>query len=918
MAQVSRHSLVSPCLGRWIFRRAVGLGVLLLLLGPASVTRAADSGPTILILHSYHADLGWTAGIMRAMQERLTARRPGLSLHVEYLDTKRNPGPEYRRDYLDGVLPQKLRNLTFDLVMTSDNDALTFVLRHRSDLFRGKPVVFCGVNGFRPSMLANDRLMTGVAEAPAFSETIQTALRLHPGTREVIFVGETLTDTGRSNHDVLAALQRKMQPAVQGEFWDNLASEQLREKLPRLQPGQLVFLASVIRGGEGQALTFEESARLVRKLSPVPIYGFWDFFIGQGIVGGKLTSSAGQGALAADVALRVLAGEVPASIPVTTDEANRFIFDYRELRRFGIGEEMLPVGSEVLNGPAGFYRLNKWQLWSGVCLILLLCLLVSLLCYTAIRGRRDGAALAERARLAALGAEVGRILTSGVVLRPTLQACAEALVRQTGSSFGRIWTVSADDPELLELQASAGLYTRIDGRHSRKRVGELKIGIIARSRRPLLTNKVVGDPNFSDQDWIREEKIVGFAGYPLVVQNHLVGVAAFFSREELTPVAQQAIASVADMIAVGIERLRAEKERQHALLVAEEGREQIDAILHSVADGLIVTDLENRVVLINPAAEKLLDITFARAALQPMSAAVQGKPFAEPLLELLAACGGEDDFTVEVDGRRIAIHARASAVTRGEGETAGAVALLRDVTRERELDQMKSEFIAIAAHELRTPLATVLGYAELLLSEEPGSLFTPAQRLEYLTYIYDKGELLERIIDDLLDLGRMESGRTIHLERKPCEMVGMVKEIIRHHQQETSRHRFEVDCPATSIRIDIDHGKILRVFDNLLSNAVKYSPAGGAIRISGGVNEDWLQVSVADQGVGMTPDQLAHVFEKFYRADGSDTATRGLGLGLTISKGIIEAHGGQIWLESRTGAGTEVFFRLPVNRSLPA
>jgi PAS domain S-box-containing protein len=167
-------------------------------------------------------------------------------------------------------------------------------------------------------------------------------------------------------------------------------------------------------------------------------------------------------------------------------------------------------------------------------------------------------ALAERVRLAELGAEVGAALTTGKDLADTLQRCAESLTRHTEAVFGRIWVVSKEDPEVLELKASAGLYTRTDGSHSRKRVGELKVGEIAREGRPYLSNDIIDDPGFSDQAWVKEEGMVAFAGYPLVVSERLVGVIALFFKKRMTGAVLDALASVADEIAVGIERQLAE------------------------------------------------------------------------------------------------------------------------------------------------------------------------------------------------------------------------------------------------------------------------------------------------------------------------------------------------------------------------
>src|SRR5438270_709528 len=172
--------------------------------------------------------------------------------------------------------------------------------------------------------------------------------------------------------------------------------------------------------------------------------------------------------------------------------------------------------------------------------------------------RRAQTALLERARLAELTSDVGIALTQGTDLRAMLQLCAEALVRHLDVAFARIWTLD-DASGILELQASAGMYTHINGAHSRVRLGQYEIGAIARERRPHLTNQVVGDPQVHDQEWARREGLVAFAGYPLVVHDRVLGVVAMFARHPLSEFLPKALASMASAVAVGIERKRAEE-----------------------------------------------------------------------------------------------------------------------------------------------------------------------------------------------------------------------------------------------------------------------------------------------------------------------------------------------------------------------
>jgi PAS domain S-box-containing protein len=177
-------------------------------------------------------------------------------------------------------------------------------------------------------------------------------------------------------------------------------------------------------------------------------------------------------------------------------------------------------------------------------------------------------ALLERSRLADLAAEIGVALTHRDPLPVTLQRCAQAIVNRLGGAFARIWTLNPRD-NILELRASAGMYTHLNGRHARVPVGQLKIGRIAKERRPHLTNTVIGDPEIGDQEWARREGMVAFAGHPLLVEDHLVGVLAMFSRQPLTEAALRALASVADGIALGIQRQQTEAELQRAKVATE-------------------------------------------------------------------------------------------------------------------------------------------------------------------------------------------------------------------------------------------------------------------------------------------------------------------------------------------------------------
>ena len=228
----------------------------------------------------------------------------------------------------------------------------------------------------------------------------------------------------------------------------------------------------------------------------------------------------------------------------------------------------------------------------------------------------------------------------------------------------------------------------------------------------------------------------------------------------------------------------------------------------------------------------------------------------------------------------------------------------------RKSDQLKSEFISTAAHELRTPISSIMGFAELL--QEPLSRFSSEQKLSFVNEIIEGSERLTKIIDDLLDLSRIESGYRLPLNREPTSLTTLLNRVVNRFQLKAS-HRFSMEIAADVPDIIlIDQHRISQVLENLLSNAVKYSPRNSCITLRAVREGGNCRISIIDQGIGMTDEQLVRIFDKFYRANSADTAIRGLGLGMSIVRQIIEEHAGSIRVESTPGQGSQVHVTLPL------
>jgi len=256
------------------------------------------------------------------------------------------------------------------------------------------------------------------------------------------------------------------------------------------------------------------------------------------------------------------------------------------------------------------------------------------------------------------------------------------------------------------------------------------------------------------------------------------------------------------------------------------------------------------------------------------------------------------------------VEERTSELEKEIAERKRAEGLIREQNeRLKELDRMKSEFLSTAAHELRTPLTSILGFSEILLKRK----LDEERKNRFLKIINEESMGLSALINDLLDLSRIESGRGFKITKAPIDMKGVILENVDLFQAQTDKHTFKVNLSDDLVKIEADKDKINQVMENLISNAVKFSPQGGRITVSVERVKGKIEISVADTGIGIPEKNLPHIFEKFYRADNaSSEVIGGTGLGLSIVKYIVESHGGKLSVESKLGKGSTFSFTLPI------
>jgi signal transduction histidine kinase/CheY-like chemotaxis protein len=332
----------------------------------------------VLVLHSYSQDFVWT----REQQEGIDAVFGPLSnaydMRIEYLDAVHHPellsGP-----LLLDLLRAKLAGERFRVVLTSDNAAFDFARAHRVELFPGVPIVFMGLNGYQNSLLRGESGITGVAEDGDLFGTLQVLLQLEPQTKRIVFPGMADDLTYRAIRATVARDLHALPSGVATEFPEYHDVDAALDALRTLRPDSAIVIMTNMRTRGGEGISSQRVVELVSAATPVPVFTNWDFVVGRGALGGSVISGVEQGRLAAQIAVRILRGERPESIPVHRGAGKTLLFDYRQLARFGIPTSRLPRGAVVLFAPERTLRISREAVWTaGVSFALLLGVTTSL------------------------------------------------------------------------------------------------------------------------------------------------------------------------------------------------------------------------------------------------------------------------------------------------------------------------------------------------------------------------------------------------------------------------------------------------------------------------------------------------------------------------------------------------------------
>lgn len=353
--------------------------VLILFIFFTAFTAYADDDHKInvLYLNSYHNGYAWSDNIFEGINEKFLNSDRNIYLQIEYMDSKRYSGDKIS-DILYDYYKFKFRNTRFNLVIVSDNNAYDFVTQHGDDLFPGVPIVFCGVNDVDPATVPLRERMTGVLEEFDVLENIAMAMRFHPGKKRLVVIGDkSLTGIAIANQ--IRAHLPNLPAQMRVDFLDEFTLDELLDQVRGAASDSIFFFIPFYKDvGEG-VYSAQDLLEIVWRNTGVPLYGAWEFLLGNGLVGGYMVSGHAHGRTAAEMGLRILAGESPASIPIIPSPNEAPKFDYKVLVRLGINQKLLPPGSVIVNGPSPFYSINRHQFWTIIISLVILSMVLVLL-----------------------------------------------------------------------------------------------------------------------------------------------------------------------------------------------------------------------------------------------------------------------------------------------------------------------------------------------------------------------------------------------------------------------------------------------------------------------------------------------------------------------------------------------------------
>jgi two-component system NtrC family sensor kinase len=486
----------------------------------------------------------------------------------------------------------------------------------------------------------------------------------------------------------------------------------------------------------------------------------------------------------------------------------------------------------------------------------------------------------------------GKSVTASLNLEEVLRRVVEAAVYVSGAEEGSLMLMDAEKKNELYVRASKNMDS--ESNSMRLRVTDSLAGQVIKTRQPLVLD------NSDQEKKIATAYLVKSVVYvPIISQDVAIGVLNVANRFREQPFNNRdtrVLSTLADYASIAIKNAE-------LFASSEDERNKLGTILGQTNDPVLVIDEQEQLILANKAARTVFALTSAGLTGRPIRSLIKNK---DVLTFILQPADRNFDQTLELtlDNHHV-FRANLSLI-----ENVGRSIVLHDITQLKELDRLKSDFVSIVSHDLRSPLTAILGYVELL--ERVGPL-NDAQT-SFVGRVKQSVDNITNLISDLLDIGRLEAG--IALDIDDCDIQKLLNTILDDFapRLQSKQLRLKTMFTPKTLLISGDHKRLHQAFTNLISNAVKYTPEKGTLAVQISEMNDQLIVEIADTGIGISGQDVPHIFDKFYRAGNVVDSFEGTGLGLSIVKSVIERHNGRIWVNSQIEKGTVFSIILPLQQ----
>jgi PAS domain S-box-containing protein len=539
---------------------------------------------------------------------------------------------------------------------------------------------------------------------------------------------------------------------------------------------------------------------------------------------------------------------------------------------------------------------------------------------------RDISDRRELERRSALQSSVTAVLADAETLSEATARILAAICEQMGYDLGEVWQVDteAHNLALIEHWQSRAITTGSAPEFTvgfRLSTGQGVPGKVWQSGDVLVV------PDLASAGFnLRKEKHATLGlhiafGVPITFGDDVIAVMNFASRESSVP--DEPMVRIFRSLGIQIGNFMARKRAEES---ADRLRRQTQLILESAGEGIIGINPRYQITFINPAGERMLayspgelvgrEVFLALHPTRPDGVAIPQNetPIFHALVDGSQRTSAEGTFWRK-NGTSFPAQYTGSPIRTDTGIT-GAVVTFQDVTRRREIDRMKDEFISVVSHELRTPLTSIRGALGLLAGGRVGAFPEKAQRM--LDIAVNNTDRLVRLINDILDIERIDSGR-VTMQKREVEIGDLMAQAVEVMRPMGDKNDVALELNPVTATVLADPDRMIQTFTNLISNAIKFSPASSKVTLSGRTNSDRVHLTVTDHGRGIPPEKLQSIFERFQQVDASDSREKGgTGLGLAICRTIIHQHDGEIWAESKLGEGSSFHVVLPLAEATPS